>query len=315
MKKIYVSITAMAVLCGCSDKDENIISDDSLKPIELNAAVSLSTESNLTAANNLTDVGIAGWEAEKSEDAVDYTQDPAWHAHIQFVPSTDPYNVTFMYDQQPYYNPDSKIYTHMKAWYPCGEYTSTPNKISDHKVTFTNNGTRDVMMAPIVIGSKTEKCTDPLAFKHVTSQVIFNVKSGEGLAVGTTIRNITIKGAQYPKGFDLSKSFTDGDAITYSTAEDLKVPNIHENQEISSTPVQAGDPLMIRPFPSKTFTVDIVTNKATYENQTVTLDTGTSNRMEAGYIYNITLTFGQAGLELKATVEAWKQATGGAEIQ
>ena len=58
--------------------------------------------------------------------------------------------------------------------------------------------------------------------------------------------------------------------------------------------------------------MDVVTNKATYTNQTVTV-TGTN--ILAGTAYDVTLTFTQSKIELTATVTAWKTATGAAEIK
>ena len=102
--------------------------------------------------------------------------------------------------------------------------------------------------------------------------------------------------------------------MTYAEAADLTVPNIDGSKEITNTTAgdPVGDAVMIKPIASKTFTVDITTNNASYANKTVTV---TTDQVLAGYAYEITLTFGQAGVELTATVADWKTASGSAEIQ
>lgn len=313
MNKICISVLTMAVLLGCSDNEENIINDDELVPIELNAEVNLISRGAIGNNTKLTDVGIAGWEAQKDEAGVSYTANPTWHTHIDFTASAEKQNVTFKQPQ--YYNSNPDIYTHIKAWYPCAEYTGTTNPLTSSTITFKNeNGSMDVLLAQeIVVGSKNEKISKPLTFKHVTSQIKFKVKKGDGLADNTKIKSIKIKNAQYPTRFDISKSFTDDKAITYSDAADLLVPNINDTQVITDDAVQAGDAVMIRPFAASKFIVDIETSNATYSNCEISLTSGT--QMQAGYLYDITLTFGQAGLELSAIVEEWKNGTGSAEIQ
>lgn len=308
MKKIFISLLATATLAGCSGNEENLAIDDGRPvPIELNAGVNTLSRAVISPGNDISNIGIAGWEAEEGQAKC--TDPYTWHTHLTTTASTTAHNVTWLAQQ--YYNADATIYTHMKAWYPCGDFVTSP--IENNKVTFSNDGTVDVMMADVVKGNKTLGVSGPLQFKHKTSQIKFKVKKGTGLTDGTKIKKIVIKDAQLPTGFDISQDYKTSDAITYADAADLQIPNLNSNQVIGDE-ASAGNPVMIRPTGSKTFKIDVETSGATYKDCEVTL-TGEGAIMSEGYAYTITLTFGQAGLELTATVDEWKSATGGAELQ
>lgn len=307
MKKIFISLLATAALAGCSGNEENLAIDDGRPvPIELNAGVNTFSRAAISTGNKISNIGIAGWEAAVNN--ANYEADPTWHTHLSTTASMDMHGVEWL--EQQYYNASENIYTYMKAWHPCGDFND--NRIVNNKVSFSNDGTVDVMMADVVWGSKTQKVNKPLEFKHMTSQIQFKVQKGDGLTGGTKIQKIVIKNAQLPTGFDISKAYTDAEAITYAEPADLQVPSLNNNQEIVANASTAGAPVMIRPTGNKSFEINVKTSGATYTDQTVTLD---SEKMEAGYAYTITLTFGQAGLALTATVDEWKSATGGAQLQ
>lgn len=313
MKKTLTLLLGLAALTGCSKEETGNSDNGAPVPIELGAGVNVVSRAVIANNDAVTNAGIAGWEVPAvsgQPSTVDYSAQATWNTTISTTASTSPAAVTWT--DQKYYNSEATTVTYLKAWYPGGTFDATNNT-----VTFTNtNGDQDVLLAPAISGSKSQKITSstPLAFQHMTSQIKFSVKKGEGLAEGTKIESITIKNAQLPTGFDLAKGIDEDGAVTYATAADLTVPNIDGTQEITNTNAgdPAGDAVMIKPIASKTFSVDITTSNTTYENQTVTV---TTDAVQAGYAYDITLTFGQAGIELTATVAKWQTAAGSAEIQ
>lgn len=310
MKKIFISLLIATALVGCSDNNENLIIDDNrLVPIELGAGVNMLSRAAIVNGSKIENIGIAGWVAEK--DQAVYTKAPDWHTHLTIGAANDEIAQSVVWLKQQYYAQGVDEYTHMKAWHPCGNFTD--KKLENNKVEIDNDGTVDVLMADIIKGSKTEKVSTPLLFKHVTSQIKFKVQAGTGLAEGTKIEKIIIKNAQFPKGFDISKAFSDADAITYSDVADLQIPDVNSNQEIVSTAADAGSPVMIRPTNATSFLVDVTTSGTTYENCTVTLDGGAT--LKAGFACTVTLTFGQAGLLLTALVDNWDTGTGGASME
>ena len=101
--------------------------------------------------------------------------------------------------------------------------------------------------------------------------------------------------------------------MTYATAADLTVPGITADATtIAATAAFVGSPVMIKPITGNTFSIDVETNNATYTGKTVTV---TGSNIEAGTAYDVTLTFTQSTIELKATVTAWKDATGSANLE
>ena len=297
----------LSVLAGCSKEYAGSNDNGALVPIELGAGVNVISRAVISTGSEVK-AGIAGWE---TASAPTYAGTPSWGGSddlevITTTASETAQNVSWTTPR--YYAPGGET-TYMKAWSPAGTFST------DNTVSFANtDGSVDVLLAPVVSGSKTSKVSAPLAFKHMASQIKFSVKKGVGLAEGTKIASITIKNAQLPTGFDLKKGIDEDGVVTYAAAADLTVPNIDGSKEISNAiagdPV--GDAVMIKPIASKTFTVDIATNNASYANKTVTV---TTDQVLAGYAYEITLTFGQAGIELTATMADWKTAAGSAEIQ
>lgn len=310
MKKIFISLWAAVALIGCSDKNEGlVIDDDGLMPIELSAGINMLSRAPINDGTRIEGIGIAGWEAE--EDQADYTSSPTWHTHLNIGSASHETAQAVTWRDQKYYNSNPTLYTHMKAWYPCGNFTD--RKLENNKVAIDNpHGLVDVLMAPIIKGSKTDKAGN-LQFKHMTTQIKFKVMAGTGLTEGTKINKIVIKNAQLPKGFDISKPITDADAITYGEAADLDIPEVNTNQVIGSTSADAGSAVMIRPTNATTFNIDVTTSATTYSNCTVSLDGNA--KLEAGYAFTVTLTFGQAGLQLTALVDEWKAGTGGTTME
>lgn len=300
-KQILLSFLAAGLLLsGCSKNESGDPSDGGRVPIRLGSGVAMVSK---TPVNNGTEftAGIAGWENTSSET---YAAAPLWNTTIQTTANATTAQ-TVTWTKQYYYNADEGTTTYMKAWYPAGTLSGT-------SVTFPNTvGDVDALLAPVVSGTKNNKDGKVLAFAHQTAQINFKVKAGTGLAANTKLRSIKIKSVQLPTGFDLKK--TGAAAVTYATAADLTVPGITSDATtIAATVASVGSPVMIKPITGNTFSIDVETNNATYTGKTVTV---TGSNIEAGTAYDVTLTFTQSTIELKATVTAWKDATGSANLE
>lgn len=300
-KQILLSFLAAGLLLsGCSKNESGDPSDGGRVPIRLGSGVAMVSK---TPVNNGTEftAGIAGWENTSSET---YAAAPLWNTTIQTTANATTAQ-TVTWTKQYYYNADENMTTYMKAWYPAGTLSGT-------SVTFPNTvGDVDALLAPVVSGTKNNKDGKVLAFAHQTAQINFKVKAGTGLAANTKLRSIKIKSVQLPTGFDLKK--TGAAAVTYATAADLTVPGITSDATtIAATVASVGSPVMIKPITGNTFSIDVETNNATYTGKTVTV---TGSNIEAGTAYDVTLTFTQSTIELKATVTAWKDATGSANLE
>lgn len=308
MEKILLPILALAILASCSKNENGPDTQGDRVAILLGAGVETSTKAPIVQDNDV-EAGIAGWETSA---AANYATTPTWSdgqiktkAH-----GTTAQSVTWENNTQKYYNADAATKTYMKAWYPRG--TVDVSVSASPKVTFTNtDGSVDALLAPAISGAKDDAANKSLAFVHKTTQVSFQVKAGAGLAPGTKIKKITVKQVQLPTGFDLTKDATTADAVTWASAADLEIPNLTE-AEITSSAATVGDPVMFKPWADNSLTLDIETDKATYTAKTFTTS---DNKLSEGSAYVVTLTFGQSGLELSATIADWVAATGEGEIK
>ena len=296
-------LTAGVLLSGCSKNESGDPSDGGRAAIRLGSGVAMVSKAPVTSGTQFT-AGIAGWENTATET---YDAAALWNTTIQTTANATEGQAVTWKEEQKYYNADEGTTTYMKAWHPAGTLSGTT-------VTFENtDGEVDALLAPVVSGTKADKDNaKTLAFEHMTAQINFKVQAGAGLADNTTLSSITIKDAQLPKGFDLKK--TGADAVIYGEAADLTVPLKTNDLVIGTTAEEddASDPVMIKPITGNTFTIDVVTSNATYTGQTVTV---TGENVAAGTAYDVTLTFGQGGITLKATVTDWKKETGSADIE
>lgn len=300
-KQILLSFLAAGLLLsGCSKNESGDPSDGGRVPIRLGSGVAMVSKTPVNNGTQFT-AGIAGWENTSSET---YAAAPLWNTTIQTTANATTAQ-TVTWTKQYYYNADEGTTTYMKAWYPAGTLSGT-------SVTFPNTvGDVDALLAPVVSGTKNNKDGKVLAFAHQTAQINFKVKAGTGLAANTKLRSIKIKSVQLPTGFDLKK--TGAAAVTYATAADMTVPGITADATtIAATAASVGSPVMIKPITGNTFSIDVETNNATYTGKTVTV---TGSNIEAGTAYDVMLTFTQSTIELKATVTAWKDATGSANLE
>lgn len=308
MKKILYSVFLLAIAAGCTKNEDLTGNDgDGLVPITISSGVDVTVKAPVTEGTPTITAGIAGWETSETEGP-DYTEACKWNTAITFPPQTTAQAVTWTAQQ--YYNPTAEISTYMKAWYPAGTVVAETNK-----VTFTNNdGSVDALWATPQHGNKTGNEVT-LPFKHMTAQLNFEIKGADGLENGTKLKSITVKSVQLPNGFDLTKD--DAEAVTYATAADLAVPNIaSEGQVIDNTTFKsAGDAVMVKP--QAELYIDVVTvssgdKENEFLNRKVQIkNDGTEGELLAGTAYTISLTFSQEEIQLKASVEEWKETGSG----
>ena len=318
MKKIILSMLALAALAGCSKSEEGTQGGnggpEGLVPIRLGSGVAMVTKAPMTDATSFT-AGIAGWENTATED---YAGNPTWSTTIQTVPPvpTKPQEMDVTWTAQKYYNADEGTTTYMKAWYPAGTLSGTT-------VTFNNtDASVDALLAPVVSGTKlTKDAPDKvLAFAHQTTQINFKVQAGEGLAAGTQIKTIKVKNTAVPASITLGNvtGSVDATVVNYTGKSELDVPNIAV-AEISQTATVVGDPLMVKPVDDnttvtlyiETVQADGTTTAAIYDD---VAQTTSDSKLTRGSAYTVTLTFKQAGISLEANITPWTEAMGQGEV-
>lgn len=294
MKRTIVALLAVTAMAGCAKnggRAETPVPGEPV-PVSLSASISAGTKAPVNEGDSFI-AAIAGWE---SAAEVDYTQDASWYNEAA-VTASEGSSVTL--NPARTYRADDAIKTHMLAWHPAGEPAGGA-------VSFDNKGEVDAMVAAEVIGSARDYRNKTLVFTHPTTQLVFKLVADGTLDDGTQIRSITIKDAQIPVGFNIGAGAVN---VNYASAADLSVPGIAD-ETITPEGVTAGRPVMIKPFTGNKMNLDVVTSGGTFENVAVTID-GDEN-FQPGKAYEITLTFKQSEIVLRASVTPWDYSGSGA---
>ena len=324
--QILLSLLAAGVLlAGCS-KSENEGGEGPVpgQPVAIRLSSGIGdaskagTKAPVTAEAPAT-VQIEGWES--STGAADYTTATSdWQSTAAVIVSETAAAITLSPVQ--YYNADENIKTYIKGWYPAA-------KSANGKVTFSaaedveeyvyaGDGTDDVLLSNEVSGGKkeAEQVSEALVFDHVTTQLVFKVKKDEGLAAGTKIKTIKLKGGKIPGGIDLSSGTV---TFTAPTEDDGKLDTKAEVAEITTEATQAGVALMVEETSDNDAltlfietTIDGTNVAATYDNVKIKPSTGTG--FKKGTAYSIEMTFKQNGIVLEANITPWTEATGEGEV-
>lgn len=290
MKKILLPVLAAALLAGCAKESDNAgNTENGLVPIRLGAGVGYEVTSK--APVDPTDPNAANITA----GIVGKNSNGDWETTISFKPSTSPQTVDFT-DAQYYPNDGSTV--NMYAWYPADAQ-------SNDVVTFTKkDGTIDVMYATASGDKEDEQINLP--FEHKLAQVYFTVTedAASGVQEGLGIQSITMKSVQVPASMNISTG-----TVTFAAESDLTVPGFPVDIE-GKTDDAAGEPIMIAPSTTKTYSLVITTTDNT--QYPVSVDFTNSDGTEglvAGTAYKVAITFGRTPITLTASVAEWKSGT------
>lgn len=246
--------------------------------------------------------GIAGWQSAGSPA---YAAGATWQT--RFRAKANPAVADVSLETRQTYHSSSSVKTYMKAWYPDG-------KLENGTVDFSlcpeykGDGTLDVLLARELSGSKADRFNKALLFEHVTTQLLFKVKEGEGLAAGTRIEKIEIMNAKVPYALNLT-----ADRVLSNEAT-LAVPGIDGTVVIGTTPAGdiVGEPVMLETPSGNTLTLRVTTSTAVFENIVITIDD--DEYFLSGKAYEITLTFNQREIEIGAAVAEWSPGSGSGTI-
>lgn len=326
--QILLSLLAAGVLlAGCS-KSENEeggrggTGDGQPVAIRLSSGIGDAAEAGTKApvtADAPATVQIEGWENTEAEA---YAGASTWQSTAAVTVSETAAAITLSPVQ--YYNADESIKTYIKGWYPAaksanGKVTFSAAEDAEKGYDYAGDGTDDVLLSNEVSGGKkeAEQISEALVFDHVTTQLVFKVKKGEGLAAGTKIKTIKLKGGKIPGGIDLSSGTV---TFTAPTEDDGKLDTKAEVAEITTEATQAGVALMVEETSDndaltlfiETTTDDGTTVAATYDNVKIKPSTGTG--FKKGTAYSIEMTFKQNGIVLEANITPWTEATGEGEV-
>ena len=285
MKKFLLPMLALAALSACSNDDNNL--NDGPVPIRLNAGLGVEVKAPVDPtdpdAANIT-AGIIGRNTNEN-----------WETTITFKPSTTAQAVTFAQNQ--YYPNDGSDVT-MYAWYP-------QDALTGDDVTFTKtDGTIDVMHADLTANKASG--VQNLSFEHKLAQIYFTVTEDDetGVQEDLGIKSITIQEVATPKSMNVTTG-----VVTANTAANLAVPGLPMTIDGASG-AKAGEPVMVMPSSTATYTLVIVTSdEESYTKEVTFSNEGGVQGLVAGTAYNVQVTFGRTQIQLTASVAAWKSGS------
>lgn len=315
MKKLILSLAAVAALASCSQEEGNKAPEIAQNGTPI--AVSAGIETSVVTKAPVTDTKF-------TDGASDLFRLVAYANATQSAPTdfSTPYfnnsgkgdvNVNskegsdsqyqLLPDPAQYY-PSNGNYLYFYAFAPGGEgvWTFTPDA-SAPTATITIDGTQDIMWAKDETGIQKMQGTQSqpaLNFTHKLMQVTFKAQADASFTGSDKVTKLTIKGIG--KTVTLNPitgtvTFGNEDLLAYDNATGVDI-------ETSAKDIVAG--VMFKP--TQKITLDITTaNGNTYQG--VEVDFGTTESDKAGYSYEVTLNFKQTMIVPTASITEWKTGT------
>lgn len=305
MKKIFMSMFALAALASCSSEEVLNEPVDNNKPVEIKltaGVLDVTTKAPIETGSTFLPT-IVGWEGTMEPTA----GEPKWTTEPDAAITAGTGTPITLKDKQ-YYNANGTTHTYIRAFYPQGSLTA------DGLTTFSNpKGDVDVMLTDGIVDAGAKPASTPtpqaLQFKHMLTQLNFTATGDVSLASGTKVISIKVKNVELPTGLNI---FTG--VLTAGAASDINVENVPNTTEIpTGSTLTLGDPIMINPLNTNSLKLDIETSTGTFIDVPVTLEA--SDNGKGGTSYGIALTFKQKEITVTATVEAWTSQTGSGTVE
>lgn len=311
-KNVFVSVALLAaVLSSCTANED---APGGNAEIRVGAEVQTTYTKAPVATGTEFTAAITAVEVEGSSEP-DWTAEPTdgtWWQNSLTLSASPAVGAKVSLDEPRNY-PATRT-TCLVAWYP-------NVKSTQGIATFTlQDGTEDVMWGGSLRGSRLSPITGAFRFKHALTQLNFTARaSGDYLTEGNevTITHIEVQAAQLPQSLTIANG-----NLTYAAAAPIGVPALETGTKAAVQPLVLtknaqpfGAPLMIGEMDKVLIKVTYTdgdgskTKEATIHDTTT--DTVTPLKLKAGYAHRITLILGRNGLDISASVEAWKEGNGG----
>lgn len=213
-----------------------------------------------------------------------------------------------------YYPLEKESYIQFCAYHPFAavgtsgaNYLAAPSAGQAPVLHFTLTGGEDVMFAKPVVGSSSVNPAK-LSFEHTLTQLRFALVDEYGAYAGDTIESIVFLGVNASGSMNVET----GELGAWDGNTDLPVSGFSPvviARSSSAAPQRLDGEMMLQPG-AKSFTVRVVTSRATFDNvvirPTSTVNGQKETAFAAGRSYLVTLTFKQRlEIESGATVVPW----------
>lgn len=317
MKKLILSLAAVAALASCSQEEGNNVPEIAQNgtPIAVSAGIETSvvTKAPVTGTafkdGELNLFRLVAYDNATQSKPTDFStpyfkNSGKGDVNVNSKQGSDS-KYQLLPDPAQYYPADGN-YLYFYAFAPGGEgvWTFTPNaSASATTAIITIDGTQDIMWARDETGIRKMQGTQTqpqLDFTHKLMQVTFKAQADESFTGSDKVTKLTIKGI----GTKVTLNPITG-TVTFGS-EDLDAYDNPTGVDIEKTAKDIVAGVMFRP--SQTITLDITTaNGNTYQG--VEVDFGTTESDKAGYSYEVILNFKQTMIVPTASITEWKTGT------
>lgn len=292
MKKIILSLLAIAAMTGCTKSSEEEIDPNAPVEIKLQASID----------NTPTIIG-------RSAGAVDGLTNEITDVALVYLEGTTPDWTTVTADGilATTIATDGTITLPSKLYFPAdgsdvnfiGYHPKNNGSLATGKITFqTMDGQQDIMYAPAISGNKTIEggCIKP-QFSHKLAQLKFQFEKDASYTATATVKELKINGTKLPASMELKSGTITYGAISAITVFSNKTYNI----ETSGAGSPVDQVIMVEPGVNITADITIMINskETTITNVPITVST------VAGSAHVITLTFKQKEVSGEAQVDSW----------
>lgn len=309
MKSVIALIAAGCLCVGCSTREDL----DARGVIRL--GVQNATRASIDNVDDLAryagdKVGIFGMETDSQTPAAGVWNGALLMDNVQTssidADGTIHWAGTYYYPMEPEHFVKFCAYHPYAASGTSGEsFVAMPTAGQAPVLHFVLGGQEDVMYAGPVVGSCNVK-PDKLTFKHVLTQLTFELDDPDGEFTGATLEGITFQDVNTRSSMNIET----GALGAWSEPKSLDMP-------IASVPIAAKDAkqtiageIMLQPGLSE-FLITVKTSAGTFTNVKITPTTNSDDSVATTFgaeqSYRISLRFAKKTvISLGATVEGWK---------
>lgn len=305
MKKLMISMLAMAAMVSCTNEIENPdqpqVNQNEPVEIQMNAGIynvqtkTVGAIDGLpTEGNTITDIVFL----RNDGTTADWSS-----ADLKQIKATIASNGTVTFTEGKQYYPTKESETaYLIGFHPIG----TIQSITAGSISFKSSeldGQKDIMYAPVTSGTKKSAEALKPAFAHKLSQLQFTFIKDASFISDATVAKIVVKGTHLPTSMNIN----DG-AITYATStSDITAFTDKTYAITADNKVHCGSIVMIEAVSAEsaelTLTLDITLSDGT-EIKNVNIET--LKKPEIGKAHNIDLTFKQAEVSATASIAKWE---------
>lgn len=295
MKKIFMSMLALAALASCSSEEvlNEPVDNGERVPINLRAGVvQVETKGAIesipsSGLDNVVFVKSDNTSAMDWTNATKYTASIASGGAVTFTAGTLYYPI----------NKDEKSF--LVGYYPESIGTHANGTVTIGDAQFT--GQEDIMFATELSGSKGTPITGTAQFQHQLSQLKFTLTKGDGFDDTNKVKAITVKGTCKPTALDLKTG-----KLTYAATPAPLTITDNNGIAVSTDGTECTQTVLIQAVEASgsdlTITLDIeLTDGTKIEDVAVSGIT----KPTASQSHNVTLTFKQKEIAANAEISKW----------